>query len=225
MLANNVEAERWYVAADVARLRNVLGEIPPPVSRPALVAVSGLPGTGKSYFSRALVERVSLVLVDSDLMRKALFARRTYSAEESRRLFAALHVLVGDLLFEGVPVLVDATTLTEAHRSALHHIAKAAGTSLVLVRIDAPPEVAYRRLKARKLNRDPGDHSEADWRIYQKMAPTVEPISQDHVIVNTSGDISGDVERVCVEIRRLIRYETPSSDDYAKDKEATWTSR
>ena len=213
------------MAADVGRLRNVLGELPPPVPRPVLVAVSGLPGTGKSYFSRRLVERVPLVVVDSDLMRKTLFPRRTYFPEESRRLFAAVHALVGELLSEGVPVLVDATTLTEAHRSSLHHIAEGAGTGLVLVGVEAPPEVAYRRLERRRMDRRPEDHSEADWCVYRKMAPTVEPISRDHMIVNTAGDISADVERVCVEVGRLMRCEASDCDDYPKGKEATWISR
>ncbi len=225
MPGTNREAEPRYVAADVRRLRNALGGLRPPVPRPVLVAVSGLPGTGKSYFSRRLVERVPLVVVDSALMRKTLSPRRTYSPEESRRLFAAVHALVAELLSEGVPVVVDATTLTEAHRSALHRVAEGAGAGLVLVGVEAPPEVAYRRLERRRMDRRPEDHSQADWCVYRKMAPTVEPISRDHIIVNTAGDISADLERVSAEVGRLMRCEASGCDDYAKGKEATWISR
>ncbi|MDP6782725.1 MAG: hypothetical protein QGG56_04015 [Dehalococcoidia bacterium] len=38
-------------------LRESLGTLPEPVANPPLVMVSGLPGTGKSYFCRYLLER------------------------------------------------------------------------------------------------------------------------------------------------------------------------
>ena len=43
-------------SGDVERLREALAELPEPVARPFLIVISGLPGTGKSYFSRRLAE-------------------------------------------------------------------------------------------------------------------------------------------------------------------------
>ena len=190
-----------------------------------MVAVSGLPGSGKSYFSQRLAERVPLLVVESDLMRRSLFARPDYSPDESTRLFSACHALLRDLLFQRVPVLVDATSLTEAHREALYSIADATRAGLVLVSLTAPAEVVRRRLAARVTETDREDHSEAGWDVYLKMLPTGEPIGRDHFLVDTSGDISPDIDVVGVEITRLMRCARSGQADKVKDKEALWISR
>ena len=62
------------VVSDVERLSEGLGELPEPMVEPAFIAVSGLPGAGKSYFCSKLVERLPSVILESDALRKALFS-------------------------------------------------------------------------------------------------------------------------------------------------------
>ena len=64
--------ENTALAADVERLADSLGQLPEPVAKPAFVAVRGLPGTGKSYFSSKLAERLPLAILESDALRKVL---------------------------------------------------------------------------------------------------------------------------------------------------------
>jgi hypothetical protein len=184
------------VIEDVDKLREVLGKLPDPVAKPALVVVSGLPGTGKSYFCRRLAERVPLVIVESDRLRKLLFDHPSYSAQESYRLFQACYTLVEELLKGGTTVALDATNLEERHREQLYHIADQIGAALVIVRIDAPVEVVSQRLEERRSRVDPGDQSEADLTVYQRMKPTVERIRRSHLVVDTSKDISAGLEKV-----------------------------
>ena len=58
------------LSGDVKMLREGLGKLPEPVVRPSLVVVSGLPGTGKSYFCLRLAERVPFAILESDRLRK-----------------------------------------------------------------------------------------------------------------------------------------------------------
>jgi predicted kinase len=120
-------------------LRESLGPLPEPVVEPPLVMVCGLPGTGKSYFCRRLLERLDAVRVESDSLRKALFPHPTYTAEESAYLFSLIHQLVDELLSRGIPVVYDATNLAEGHREYLYNIARRHGARLILVRVEAPP--------------------------------------------------------------------------------------
>ena len=46
--------EDSQLISDVQQLTDGLGRLPEPVVKPAFVAVSGLPGTGKSYFCSKL---------------------------------------------------------------------------------------------------------------------------------------------------------------------------
>src|SRR3990172_2180224 len=104
-------------------LRASLSGLPEPQARPFLILVVGLPGCGKSYLSRQLAARLPAAVLETDLLRKALFPIPTYSAQESGRLFRAVHKLLEQLLEEGIPTILDATNLQEGHRERLYHIA------------------------------------------------------------------------------------------------------
>ena len=73
------------VEADVRKLKDTLEKLPGPVINPAFGIVSGLPGVGKSYFSRRLDERVPSVIIESDALRRQLFPFLKYSAQENTR--------------------------------------------------------------------------------------------------------------------------------------------
>ena len=130
--------EQSQLAADVGRLAESLGQLPEPAAKPALVAVSGLPGTGKSYFCGKLAERLPLAIVESDALRKVLFSSPSYSSKESSHLFRAVHHLIERLLRKGISLIFDATNLSEQHREYLYSIAERLDIKLVLVRVEAP---------------------------------------------------------------------------------------
>jgi hypothetical protein len=192
--------ENAQLAADVERLAESLGQLPEPVAKPTLVAVSGLPGTGKSYFSTRLAERLPFVILESDALRKILFPRPTYSAEESTRLFRVVHCLIERLLKRGIPVILDATNLSERHREYLYSIAEHLGVKLVLVRVEAPPELVAGRLHQRQEIRE--SKSDADWVVYQRMRSSVEEIQRRHYAVDTSRDITPVLDKIVKEVTR-----------------------
>jgi predicted kinase len=141
---------------DVEKLRAALECFPERVVRPVMVLVSGLPGTGKSYFSRKLAKKAHLVVLESDRLRKTLFPSPEYSPEESNRLFDAYHALIDDLLGEGLSVVFDATNVTEKHRESVYRIADKNGAKLIVVSIKAPERVIYKRLVEREAGVDSG---------------------------------------------------------------------
>ena len=194
----------WDPAADAAALRRELqGEWPAVAAgaRPALIVLCGLPGTGKSYFAAALARRVPVVALGSDRIRKILVAEPRYSRGEHRRVFAAAHWLLAELLGAGYAVVFDATNRTERARQPLYAIAERAGARLVVLEFTVPEEVARRRLEGRAAAAAAGaagyvDYSDADWRIYCQMRQGGEPIRRPHWRVDSTGDIGPVVERV-----------------------------
>ena len=188
--------------SDVQRLTDGFVELPEPVVKPTFIAVSGLPGTGKSYFCSKLVERLPLVVLESDALRKALFSSPSYSSQESSRLFRALHLLIERLLKKGISLILDATNLSERYRERLYNIADRLDVRLILVRVEAPPQVVYERLKTRLEGANPGSKSDADWVVYQRMKPSVQKISRNHYAVDTSKDITPVLDKIVREARR-----------------------
>ena len=208
------------IRRDVERLRESLDELPEPTINPAFIVVSGLPGSGKSYFCRRLAKRLfslsppslaspsanpsspSFPILESDAMRRSLFSTPDYSRGESDRLFQACYTLIEELLGKGIPLILDSTNLIERHRERLYHIADRAGARLILVRVEAPAGLVRERLKNRLSSLDPNDKSEADWSVYQRMSTASERIRRNHFAVDTSRDITPVIDKIVREVNR-----------------------
>ncbi len=194
--------EHTQLVSDVQRLTESLGQLPEPMVEPAFIVVSGLPGTGKSYFCNKLAERLPFVILESDALRKALFLPPSYSPQESSRLFRVCHLLIETLLKKGIPLILDATNLSERYRERLYNIADRLDVKLVLVRVEAPAEVVRERLKARREGANLGNKSDADWEVYQRMKPAVQKIRRNHYAVDTSRDITPVLDKIVREVKR-----------------------
>jgi predicted kinase len=192
--------ENPQLISDVQRLTESLGRFPEPMVKPVLIVVSGLPGTGKSYFCNKLVERLPFIVLESDALRKVLFPSPTYSSLESSRLFRACHHLIEQLLKRGLSLILDATNLSEGHREYLYSIADHLNVRLVLVQVKAPPQVVRERLKGR---RGSETKSDADWGVYQRMKFSFQPIRRNHYVVDTSRDITPVVDKIVREVGKV----------------------
>lgn len=196
--------EERALRSDVNTLRRALrgdfSQVSPTPHGNALIALCGLPGTGKSHFAACLCRRFPCLALASDRLRKILAPRPRYTREEHARVFRAAHALVESLLREGYPVIFDATNLTERAREPLSEIAHSVGVPLVLVQFDAPPALVRRRLARRSRGEVDDTWSDADWRIYCRLYPGQEPVTGPHLDV----DSSRSIEPVVEEVARLL---------------------
>ena len=156
---------------------------------PVLLVLTGLPGTGKSYFSKRLQRRLPLLVLESDRLRKVLAPSPKYTAAESARLFSACHLLTEEFLEQGRQILFDATNLTEKFREPLRNIAARCSAPFLVVRCTAPADLVRRRLADRGAGAHPSDYSDAGWRIYSRMRPYEEAVKGRHLTLDTSLDI------------------------------------
>jgi len=192
--------EHSQLVSDAELLTQCLGQFSDAVAEPAFIAVSGLPGTGKSYFCNRLAERLPFLILESDALRKILFPTPSYDSQESSRLFRAVHLLIERLLKKGVSLILDATNLSERYREHLYSIADRLDVKLILVQVEAPPEVVYERLRARRENTE--SKSDAGWEVYQRMKPSVQKIHHNYYAVDTSRDITPVLDKIVREVTR-----------------------
>ena len=186
---------------DVASMRTVLDQDlatgqPRMPQQPLLVAMCGLPGTGKSYFAAKLTEQVPFLILETDRLRKVLVEHPKYTAGEHRRVFRSCYQLIQYYLINGYSVLFDATNLNEEFRTYLYDIAEATHAPLAVVHATAPTNTVRRRLKQRKADRHANTYSDAGWLIYTRLIPVEEPVQRDHYALDTSKDISPVLDQV-----------------------------
>ncbi|GDY29807.1 bifunctional aminoglycoside phosphotransferase/ATP-binding protein [Gandjariella thermophila] len=127
-----------------------------------LVLVGGLPGTGKSTLAGQLADRLGMVLLSSDRLRKELagispitsaaddYRHGIYAPEHTDRTYRELLVRAAALLARGESVVVDASWTSERHRRLAAEAAERTSSALVPLRCTAPAEVTVRRLRSRR---------------------------------------------------------------------------
>jgi predicted kinase len=177
-------------AGAAARLRSQFGWDGAPVTRrPALILLSGLPGTGKSYLAAAIAARYPAVVVRSDEVRKALIPDPTYSSGENGFVYLTCYALMDQLLRDGYVVVFDATNLQREGRKRARKIATAAGAPALTLVTTAPATVIAERLRQRAAGAVESYSSDADWGVHQKLAATMDAMTEPSREVDTSADL------------------------------------
>lgn len=187
----------------------LMSSFPRPVTpagpRPVLIAVCGLPASGKSYFVRALAARLPLAHLASDDLRMVLTdGRPTYAPAEHALVFATLKGLSEVLLAEGHTVVVDATGVRGRDRASSLAAACSSRARTVLVWCEVPEELATQRLTRRDAGADPLDRSEADAVVRARMAAHASPPGKHEadLVLRCGPD---DLERCLRQVSEAVR--------------------
>lgn len=130
-------------------------------TRPVLMMVGGIMGTGKSTIAQALQQKLGWMLLSSDTVRKRLalldpaqpqadaFGQGVYGPEWTARTYGALRTEASMVLAHGCSVLLDASFIRRTDRQMIAREAGAYGATVVFVECVCPPATALERLAQR----------------------------------------------------------------------------
>jgi len=192
-------------------------------SRPTLLMMGGVMGTGKSTLAGALQHELGWALFSSDTIRKRLahlnpvqpqadaFGQGVYSPERTAHTYQTMLVEAGAALASGRSVLLDASFIRRADRQAAARAATARGAQTLFVECVCPREVALERLARRWKTRVARDQAtsekairasdgrpdlyDAQCAVWEAFAADEEPHTQ-HLVISTASALVISVEPV-----------------------------
>lgn len=168
--------------------------------RMGLIALAGLPGSGKSVLARALVQRLPAAILDKDQVRAALFPPEDieYSSSQDDLVMEAIFQAAAFLLRKGRTVVLDGRLYSRAYQvERLTAFACEVQVPLKLIECVAPDEIIRQRLEA-----DVAEHrhlaQNRSFAMYCRIKAAADPIILPHLVVDTSQPLE-DCVSACLE--------------------------
>lgn len=188
------------------------------IARPTLLICCGLMGTGKTTLASALSQRLAMVHLASDRIRKrqaglALAIRRhdpfgegLYASAMTERVYAALLAEATTWLKRGVGVILDASFTRRADRDHARALAAALDLPAVVVETTAPEDVIRQRLEARLT--EPGTISDGRWEIFAQQRDDFEPCRElptdQHLVIEMTRPLDNAIDQVREHLAHLV---------------------
>lgn len=147
-----------------------------------IILFCGLPGVGKTTLAEALAPLIDdTVVLSTDKIRKEIIPKPTYGIEEKSLVYNVMLLMAKYLHNAGMNCILDATFNTErSRRQAIDKIGTKR-SKIHIVECVCPEDVTLARLKSRREG-----YSDADISVYFNMKRIYEPITEDHIVVDTS---------------------------------------
>lgn len=149
----------------------------------------GLSGSGKTTATRTLMQDPGAVRLRSDVERKRLagldalarsgsgVGEQLYAADATRRTYAHLGRLAGEVLDAGWPVIVDATFIGRSQRDLLREVAQSHGVAFHILDFKVPEATLRERILQR--SGAGSDASEANLDVLQHQLDNEEALGAD----------------------------------------------
>lgn len=165
-------------------------------SKPIIVTFLGVPGSGKTTFSKQAAKKLKAMHFNSDAMRLAIFesrenAKRIYESGDRRVLnsyvFGAMDYSVGQVLSCGMDVFYDANSNSRADRLNIAKIAEKHGAVAILVWLKTPREVAVRRGQEREESPESPKKTKVEMHnVIERMTKNIEEpdASEQHIVID-----------------------------------------
>lgn len=128
---------------------------------PILIIVFGLPGTGKTTFATELAKELTIVHLNTDMIRHKLGKSAQYDTQTKSLIYREMLMLTELQLKKGNSVIVDGTFYKKSLREQYENLANIYAAEVKRIEMRAAEAIVLERLSEERR------YSEADQTVYQ----------------------------------------------------------
>ena len=184
-------------------------------SKPTLIIMAGLMGSGKSVIARELSRITSASIIQMDVIRKEIldihpwerrledFGQGIYSEDFSRTVYEKSFMAAKEILESGKSVIIDASFKRKEHRLTAYTMAQRVKSDFFVMECVCPDMCARERLTRR--TQDKNEASDGRLEIYDAQKDDFETINEISARIHLKLDTSDSIER-CMD--RIIAFMT-----------------
>lgn len=147
-----------------------------------MIIVSGLPGSGKSYFASRLAREINADYLNSDITRREMDAKGQYAFDDKLNVYEEMARRAGEALREGRTVVVDATFYRTEMRDIFLTLARLLYQKVACFEIEADEDIIRERLSRPRVD------SQADFSVYKLLQPQYEEMDHEHLVLKSGTD-------------------------------------
>jgi len=160
-----------------------------------LIAMAGLPGTGKSTLARPLANACAAIVLDKDVIRAALFPMHMieYSTQQDDFCMSIMFQVASYMIRANpsLNVILDGRTFSRRYQvAALEQLARELATPLKIIECVCSDETARQRLGHKGKAGKKHVAANRDYALYLSIKAAFEPIRQPKLVVNTDDDLA-----------------------------------
>ena len=155
---------------------------------PKIILVTGLPGSGKSYFAHHLSKNTGVKYLSTDQIRNEILDTKTYSNKEKDVVYHEMKQRLMAALSRNEDVVLDGTFYREILRQQFIQAARKIA-SVFIIEVTADEELVRERVNRKRSDSDAG------FSVYEKLKKEWEEIKTPHMtLVSTNNNLNDMLE-------------------------------
>lgn len=165
-----------------------------------LIAMAGLPGTGKSTLAHHIADALPAIVLDKDVIRAALFPPPwiEYTTEQDDFCMSIMFQVSTYLhrKHPHQPIILDGRTFSRHYQvMALKRFAEELQTPLKIIECICSDETARQRLEAAASGPEKHLAKNRNYALYLQIKARFEPINEPKLVVNTDEDLAHSLDK------------------------------
>ncbi len=122
-------------------------------SKPHLIIMVGIPGSGKSFFAEHFAETFNAPLISFHRIRSELFSAPTFSKDENAIIGQVANYMINEVLKTGRTIVYEGQTDTHVERNLIAKKSRDAGYQPLFIWVQTEPDTARKRATKKSADR------------------------------------------------------------------------